>query len=194
MLGAIVYSVYKRQKIETIQDFEKKNGRKPTEQDLNHFKDLSNSESQIKFYQDEALRLAQYFLDEIEPQISKKICQDILKKKSSFWYGVSQSLVASVLFVLVVGIIFFFTLSYNMRLNQILTLTWDKIDFGKGFIYLTNMRTAGVPESVIMEITGHATREMFDRYNTVDELDKRQAVEKMCGFLQKCCQSVAENG
>ena len=26
-----------------------------------------------------------------------------------------------------------------------------------------------VPESVIMEITGHSTREMFDRYNTVDE-------------------------
>ena len=33
----------------------------------------------------------------------------------------------------------------------------------------TYMRKAGVPESVIMRMTGHSTREMFDRYNRVDE-------------------------
>ena len=33
------------------------------------------------------------------------------------------------------------------------------------------MRKAGVPDSVIMAITGHSTREMFDRYNTVDADD-----------------------
>jgi integrase len=43
----------------------------------------------------------------------------------------------------------------------------------------TNMRKAGVPESVIMKITGHSTRAMFDRYNTVDEGDLRQAIEQM---------------
>jgi len=43
----------------------------------------------------------------------------------------------------------------------------------------TNMRKAGVPESVIMRITGHSTRAMFDRYNTVDEGDLRQAIEQM---------------
>lgn len=55
-----------------------------------------------------------------------------------------------------------------------------------GFIYHdfrhtfnTNMRKAGVPESVIMKITGHSTRAMFDRYNTVDEGDLRQAIEQM---------------
>lgn len=41
------------------------------------------------------------------------------------------------------------------------------------------MRKAGVPESVIMAITGHSTRAMFDRYNTVDEYDLRQAIEQM---------------
>ena len=40
----------------------------------------------------------------------------------------------------------------------------------------TNMRKAGVPESVIMAITGHSTPEMFDRYNTVDQEDTRNAV------------------
>lgn len=43
----------------------------------------------------------------------------------------------------------------------------------------TNMRKAGVEESVIMAITGHSTRQMFDRYNTIDDEDKKKGVEKM---------------
>jgi len=41
------------------------------------------------------------------------------------------------------------------------------------------MRKAGMPESVIMEIAGHSTREMFDRYNTVDEDDTRNAINQL---------------
>ena len=37
---------------------------------------------------------------------------------------------------------------------------------------------------MIMKITGHSTREMFDRYNTVDEDDTRKAVKQFEGFLQ----------
>jgi integrase len=70
-----------------------------------------------------------------------------------------------------------------------------KITYGRfvkgGFIFHdlrhtfnTNMRKAGVAESVIMRITGHSTREMFDRYNTIDESDTRQAVVQMTDFLQ----------
>ena len=33
--------------------------------------------------------------------------------------------------------------------------------------FVTDMRKAGVPEKLIMKITGHSTREMFDRYNTI---------------------------
>jgi len=54
----------------------------------------------------------------------------------------------------------------------------------------TNMRKAGVPESVIMEITGHSTREMFDRYNKVDEEDTRNAAEKLQLFLATVDQNV----
>jgi integrase len=43
----------------------------------------------------------------------------------------------------------------------------------------TNMRKAGVQESVIMRITGHSTRSMFDRYNTIDEGDLREASDRM---------------
>ncbi len=41
----------------------------------------------------------------------------------------------------------------------------------------TNMRKAGVAESVIMAITGHSTIEMFLRYDTVDEDDTRNAID-----------------
>ncbi|MDY6986946.1 MAG: tyrosine-type recombinase/integrase [Thermodesulfobacteriota bacterium] len=48
----------------------------------------------------------------------------------------------------------------------------------------THMRKAGVPESVIMKMTGHSTRQMFDRYNTVDMEDARQAVSQLRGYFE----------
>ena len=54
----------------------------------------------------------------------------------------------------------------------------------------TNMRKSGVPESVIMKITGHSTREMFDRYNTVDAEDARRAVDQMQAYLANVDQTV----
>ena len=66
-----------------------------------------------------------------------------------------------------------------------------------GFVYHdlrhsfnTHMRKAGVAESVIMEITGHSTREMFDRYNTVDDDDTRKAVDQLQGFFESVDQNV----
>jgi integrase len=56
----------------------------------------------------------------------------------------------------------------------------------------TNMRKAGVPESVIMQVTGHSTREMFDRYNTIDTEDTRQAINQLQGYLQSVAQNVAQ--
>jgi len=54
----------------------------------------------------------------------------------------------------------------------------------------TYMRKSGVPESVIMEITGHSTRTMFDRYNTIDLEDTRQAVDQMGAYLKSVDQTV----
>ena len=54
----------------------------------------------------------------------------------------------------------------------------------------TNMRKAGIQESVIMEITGHSTREMFDRYNRIDEDDARKAVNQFERFIESVNQTV----
>jgi hypothetical protein len=45
--------------------------------------------------------------------------------------------------------------------------------------------TKDVPESVIMEITGHTTREMFDRYNTIDIKDTQQVILQFEGYLSR---------
>ena len=45
-----------------------------------------------------------------------------------------------------------------------------------------NLRAVGVPERVAMEITGHRTRSMFDRYRIVDERDIGAAFEKRAQY------------
>ena len=56
----------------------------------------------------------------------------------------------------------------------------------------TNMRKAGVQESVIMAITGHSTREMFDRYNTVDKEDTQEAINTLEGFFKNVTKHVTK--
>lgn len=58
----------------------------------------------------------------------------------------------------------------------------------------TYMWKAGVAEKAIMSITGHSTREMFDRYTTVDEEDTRLALSKFQGLVKSVDQNVDQVG
>ncbi len=55
-----------------------------------------------------------------------------------------------------------------------------------------NLRRAGVAETVIMKITGHRTRSVFERYNITDETDTREAGKKAEEFLAREQKQVAQ--
>lgn len=56
----------------------------------------------------------------------------------------------------------------------------------------TNMRKSGINETVIMAVTGHKTREMFDRYNTVKKDEQIDAVAIMEKYLSVKTQAQAK--
>jgi integrase len=59
--------------------------------------------------------------------------------------------------------------------------------------FVTRARKAGIPESVVMRMSGHKTRAVFDRYNVVDESDQRIAAGTL-DQLGRVLDTVAEEG
>jgi hypothetical protein len=45
--------------------------------------------------------------------------------------------------------------------------------------WVRNLRRLGVQESIAMRISGHKTREVFERYNIVDEADLADAASRL---------------
>jgi hypothetical protein len=54
------------------------------------------------------------------------------------------------------------------------------------------LRRAGVAETVIMKITGHRTRSVFERYNITDQSDTQQAGRMAEDFLAREHQGLAQ--
>ena len=48
-----------------------------------------------------------------------------------------------------------------------------------------NMKRAGVQDKIAMQISGHKTRAVFDRYNIVDEGDIGSAGEKLERYFEQ---------
>lgn len=133
ILGKLAYSSYKRQKIEYIQAFIAKHGEDPKDSDLTAFHDISNKASQLDVYRNQAAQLAVSFLEtsfaneakELEELYSAKANNEIRSFRPGFWSGVSQSVVGSGCFVLLVGCLVFFTWSFKQGPRQVIEHVFD---------------------------------------------------------------------
>jgi integrase len=56
-----------------------------------------------------------------------------------------------------------------------------------------NLRRAGVAETVIMKITGHRTRSVFERYNITDHSDTQEAGRMAEEFLKQQHQRLSQS-
>lgn len=128
ILGKLAYSLYKRQKIEYIQAFREKHGEDPTDADLTAFHDISNNATQLDGYRNQAAQLALSFLEtslaneakELEDLYSAKANNEIRSFRPGFWMGVSQSVVGSACFILLLGCLVFFTWSLKQGPRQVI--------------------------------------------------------------------------
>jgi integrase len=77
-------------------------------------------------------------------------------------------------------------------------ITWGR-EIEGGFIFhdlrhtfITDARKAGVDRTVRMNLTGHAIKDMDQRYDVVDDEDKRQAIRKLESFRKPVTKTVTK--
>lgn len=121
LAGIIAYSVYKKHKIEIIEQIkEDKNDDKILESELQAFVSMSNTDTQIESYRNEA----KLFLKEYSDILLKEKLEDIenyYKKKAvgNFMRGVWQSVVGSIFFSLLIGLLIIILWSTKVGFKEV---------------------------------------------------------------------------
>ena len=128
ILGIIAYSFYKQQKIEFIQAFRERHSRNPNDDELQTFFITSNSPASLASYRTKAEALSREFIDAvlgeqleaIQEQSDKELTRRVKALRPAFWTGVAQNVFASVLFVILLGVIVFIGWSSKLGVGQAL--------------------------------------------------------------------------
>ena len=126
ILGIIAYSFYKRQKIEFLRNIQEKHNRCASADELRIFKITSNSEEALESYKVKAEALAREFIDavldeqikEIQNNSDQELIRQVKSIRPTFWWGVAQNAFASLLFVILIGLVMFVAWSSKYGLQQ----------------------------------------------------------------------------
>jgi hypothetical protein len=130
-VGILAYSVYKRQKNEVIEKY-KDQGDDVLQAELEHFHNLCN-ETQLNYFRTEAEKLAQNFaqaaleeqLQEYEQEYEQRLKNELRTLKPRFWTGVWQSVIGGFIFVLVLGLLVFFSWSLKQGPKELIESIFD---------------------------------------------------------------------
>ena len=124
VLGAIAYSIYKKEKQLFIEKFKAKNGKDPEEDDIAKFHEIISTDSNIERFRMQAGGILQDFVNstlsdtihDIEEVCNENHLEQIGKaiaplkpesKGKRFWGGVLQSVVGAVAFAVLVALVLF---------------------------------------------------------------------------------------
>ncbi|WP_421216086.1 hypothetical protein [Aeromonas enteropelogenes] len=126
--GIIAYSVYKRQKIEFIDNFRNNNGHAPDDEELSKFTEISTSPSQIEFYKSEAVTLTETFLEAVlnddlrerEELFSTRVRNELMNIKPNHLLDILKGAIGSFLFVLLTGLLYFSVWSLSVSPKAII--------------------------------------------------------------------------
>ncbi|CCQ11414.1 hypothetical protein PALB_23110 [Pseudoalteromonas luteoviolacea B = ATCC 29581] len=131
--GIISYSVYKRQKIQFIQNFKDKYNREPSEEELQPFNEISTSPSQLEFYKSEATVLTENFLANVleadlkerEEFFSAKVHSELMTIKPNHFFDIVKSALGSFVFVLLTGVLYFSVWSLSTSPREVIGHIFD---------------------------------------------------------------------
>lgn len=119
--GMIAYCIYKRKKIEFLEQKHKESGGNLSEDNALQFIEVNSMDGQINAHKEQANNvlkeygniLLQRKLNEIEKYYRAR-------KWNRFAWGVAQSIVGSFLFTILVGVLFIFLWSFQLGMEEIL--------------------------------------------------------------------------
>ncbi|OFX56669.1 MAG: hypothetical protein A2046_08055 [Bacteroidetes bacterium GWA2_30_7] len=108
-VGMLAYSIYKKQKQEFILKYRSEHmGNRPDTNELKRFHELASASTQLLMYRNQATELIQgitnFILREKKGDIDNYIKVQS-KSKRSFMYGVFQSLLASLIWIVIISVV-----------------------------------------------------------------------------------------
>jgi hypothetical protein len=128
--GHIAYAIYKFEKVSHIEEFKKKNGREPNEDEINAFHDSCCNPARLEEYNAHAERIIETFSNELLKGVADQIEEDYIKNQdnhlkkvlksvlpstgSQYFHGIIQSILAAILLSVFIWIAVAIVNKYNI--------------------------------------------------------------------------------